>query len=233
MMTNPRQRRLKEFQNLSCGGALSFVLKTMEDSVHSSAMKLISHGAAREVTGSCHELQIGDPSTGSGQVKRILLDCGLFHGSRRTAVEKNATFTFDPAQDIDALVLSHAHMDHVGRIPLLYKKGYRGPVFCTFATKDLAEVMLKDSGYIQEKDEEFYCKHLAKSMMQCEGPLYTQKDAEACMTLFQCQHYDNWFDVVPGVIRAQFIEAGHVLGAAMVLMEIQENGRTRRIGFSG
>ena len=221
-MTNPRQRRLKEFQNLSCGGALSFVLKTMEDSVHSSAMKLISHGAAREVTGSCHELQIGDPSTGSGQVKRILLDCGLFHGSRRTAVEKNATFTFDPAQDIDALVLSHAHMDHVGRIPLLYKKGYRGPVFCTFATKDLAKVMLQDGGYIQEKDEDFFRRHCAETMIPCDGPLYTQKDALDCMEIFIGKNYGEWFTVVPGV-KAKFLDAGHVLGAAMVVLEIDQS----------
>ena len=88
-------------------------------------MKIIPHGAAREVTGTCHELQVGG--------KRILLDCGLFQGKREEAAQKNASFTFDPATDIDALILSHAHMDHAGRIPLLYKKGYRGPVLCTYA----------------------------------------------------------------------------------------------------
>src|SRR3989338_3038472 len=186
-------------------------------------MKIISHGAAREVTGTCHEIQVGD--------KRILLDCGLFQGHRQEAAAKNSTFSFKPT-DIDAVVLSHAHMDHVGRIPLLYKKGYRGPVLCTFATKDLAEVMLKDSGYIQEKDEEFYCKHLAKSMMQCEGPLYTQKDAEACMRIFRGVSYNDLFDVCDG-IRAQFLDAGHIIGAAMVVLEIKESGKTRRIGFSG
>jgi metallo-beta-lactamase family protein len=188
-------------------------------------MKLISHGAAREVTGSCHELQIGD--------KRILLDCGLFQGSRKKAVEKNATFAFDPAQDIDAVVLSHAHMDHVGRIPVLWKKGYRGSVFCTYATKDLAHVMLQDSGYIHEKDEEYFCKHLPKSMIPCEGPLYTQQDAIDCGEIFKGINYEEWFDVLPGIVRAKFLDAGHVLGAAMVVLEITENGKKRMIGFSG
>jgi metallo-beta-lactamase family protein len=187
-------------------------------------MKIIPHGAAQEVTGSCHELQIAG--------KRILLDCGLFQGRRQESAEKNATFTFDPSKDIDAMILSHAHMDHVGRVPVLWKRGYRGPIHCTYATKDLSAVMLADGGYIQEKDEEFHCKHLQKSMMQCDGPLYTQKDAAACMELFKGKNYNEWFPVLPG-IRAQFIEAGHVLGAAMVIIEAEENGVTRRIGFTG
>lgn len=187
-------------------------------------MKIITHGAAREVTGTCHELQVNG--------YRILLDCGLFQGHREESSVKNATFAFNPATDIDALVLSHAHMDHVGRVPLLWKKGFRKPVYCTYATKDLAAVMLADGGYIQEKDEEFHCKHLAKSMMACEGPLYTQKDAMDCMEIFQGQNYGQWFQVVPGV-KVQFIDAGHVLGAAMVLIDIEENGQTRHIAFSG
>lgn len=185
-------------------------------------MKIIPHGAAQEVTGTCHELQVNG--------KRILLDCGLFQGRRRETAEKNAQFTFNP-KDIDAVVLSHAHMDHVGRIPVLWKRGFRGPIHCTYATKDLSAVMLKDGGYIQEKDEEFFCKYLSKSMMACDGPLYTQKDAEDCMTLFQGKNYNEWFDVVPGV-RVQFLEAGHIVGAAMLVIEVTENGKTRVIGFS-
>jgi len=186
-------------------------------------MKIIPHGAAQEVTGTCHEIQVNG--------KSILLDCGLFQGRRKETSQKNTDFAFVPT-DIDAVILSHAHMDHVGRIPLLYKRGYRGPVFCTYASKDLAAVMLKDSGYIQEKDEEFYCKHLSKSMMRCEGPLYTQLDAAACMQLFRGENYGDWFNVVDGV-RAQFLDAGHIIGAAMVVLEITENGKTRHIGFSG
>lgn len=188
-------------------------------------MKIIPHGAAREVTGTCHELQVGN--------KRILLDCGLFQGKRSEAAAKNAQFTFDPGKDIDAMILSHAHMDHVGRIPVLWKRGYRKPIYCTYATKDLSAVMLQDGGFIQEKDEEFFIKHCKASMLPFDGPLYTQKDAEECGVLFQGRNYNEWFDVLPGIVRAQFIEAGHVLGSAMVLMEVTENGSTRRIGFSG
>ncbi|OGJ54720.1 hypothetical protein A3D11_01365 [Candidatus Peribacteria bacterium RIFCSPHIGHO2_02_FULL_49_16] len=187
-------------------------------------MKIIPHGAAEEVTGSCHELQI---ETRNGQ-KRILLDCGLFQGKRKEALKKNAGFSFDPAKDIDAVLLSHAHMDHVGRIPLLYKKGYRGMVHCTFATMDLADVMLQDSGYIHEKDEEFFCKHLSKDMLPCEGPLYTQQDATNCMEIFEGHNYNEWIDILPG-IRAKFLEAGHIIGAAMIVVESEEE----RVGFSG
>jgi metallo-beta-lactamase family protein len=187
-------------------------------------MRIISHGAAREVTGTCHEIQAAG--------KRILLDCGLFQGKRKEAAVKNSSFDFDPAKDIDALVLSHAHMDHVGRIPVLCKHGFRKPVFCTYATKDLAAVMLLDGGYIQEKDEEYYCKHLKDSMIACDGPLYTQKDAESCMELFRGMNYGEWFDVCDG-IRAQFMDAGHIVGSAMVVLEVTEGRNTRRVGFSG
>lgn len=185
-------------------------------------MKFISHGAAQEVTGTCHELQVGG--------KRVLLDCGLFQGRRQEAAQKNATFNFK-VTDIDAVILSHSHMDHVGRIPLLYKKGYRGPVHCTYASKDLAAIMLRDGGYIQEQDEQFFCKHLKGSMIACDGPLYTQEDAVACMKLFQGHNYGDWIDVVPG-LRVQFFDAGHIIGSAQMLFQITENGVTRDIGFS-
>lgn len=188
-------------------------------------IKLISHGAAREVTGTCHEIAVGG--------KRILLDCGLFQGRRKEAAEKNATFSFHPKTDIDAVVLSHAHADHVARIPLLYKKGYAGPVFCTYATQDLSAVMLRDSAYIQEKDEEYFRKHLRASMLPSPGPLYTQSDAEECMKLFVGKNYHEKFQVVPGV-TCEFLEAGHILGSAMMVLDIERSGgKPMRIGFSG
>lgn len=193
-------------------------------------MKIIPHGAAREVTGTCHELRL--TPTGADREYRILLDCGLFQGKRAEATEKNAQFTFDPAADIDAVVLSHAHMDHAGRIPLLYKKGYRGPVYATYATMDLAAVMLKDGGYIQEVDEEYFRKRLEESRIPSDGPLYTQVDAVNCMEIFQGINYGEWFQVVPGV-RAQFLDAGHIVGSSMVVLEVSEAGKTRMIGFSG
>lgn len=191
-------------------------------------MKFISHGAAREVTGSCHEIQVETPKG----VRHILLDCGLFQGKRAEAAQKNAVFAFDPKQDVDAVILTHAHMDHVGRIPVLFKRGYVGPVFCTFATKDLAEVMLQDGGYIQEKDEEFFRKHNPNAALPTGGPLYTQDDARECMALFRGENMNEWFEVCEGV-RAQFVEAGHIVGAVMVVLEVTERGAKRRIGFSG
>ena len=190
-------------------------------------MQIIPHGAAQEVTGTCHEIQVQV----NGSQKRILLDCGLFQGHRQEAAAKNVSFPFE-ASEIDAMILSHAHADHVGRVPLLHKKGWTSPIYCTYATKDLADVMLQDSGYIHEKDEEYFCKNLAKSMLECEGPLYTQRDATECMVHFRGQNYNEWFDVCEG-IKAQFLDSGHIVGAAMVVLEIIENGQLRRIGFSG
>lgn len=187
-------------------------------------MKFLSHGAAREVTGTCHEIQVNG--------KRILLDCGLFQGRRAEAATKNANFSFNPAKDIDAVILTHAHMDHAGRIPVLFKRGYTHAVHCTYATKDLAEVMLLDGGYIQEKDEEYFSKHLKEEMLASAGPLYTQQDAQACMALFRGENYNEWFPVCEGV-KAQFLEAGHIVGAVMVVLELTEKGRTVRLGFSG
>lgn len=187
-------------------------------------IELISHGAAREVTGTCHEIRVGD--------KSVLLDCGMFQGKRSEAAVKNESFIFNPKTDIDAVVLSHAHMDHSGRIPLLYKKGYAGAIFCTYATQDLTEVMLQDSGYIQEKDEDFYRRHLPKSMIKSPGPLYTQNDAAECMRLFVGKNYHERFQVVPG-IYCTFFEAGHILGSAMLLIEIETGGKTVRVGFTG
>lgn len=196
-------------------------------------MKLISHGAAREVTGTCHELRVGE--------RRILLDCGLFQGHRKLATEKNATVTF-PLEEIDAVVLSHAHMDHAGRLPLLVKRGYRGPIFSTFATRDLAAVMLQDAGYIQEKDEEYFRKHCAQTRILCDGPLYTQGDSEKAMTYFQGVNYLQSFPVTDGV-TAKLLDAGHILGSAMVVLEMEEaaphqsqrsgTGRVLRLGFTG
>jgi len=187
-------------------------------------MKIIPHGAAREVTGTCHEIQANG--------HRILLDCGLFQGKRQESAEKNALFTFNPAEDIDAMILTHAHMDHVGRVPLLHKRGYRNPIYCTYATADLAQVMMQDGGYIQEKDEEYFVKHCPTTMVACDGPLYTQADALACVGLFKGRAYEEWFDVVPG-IRAKMLEAGHIMGAVMVVLEITENDKKTMVGFSG
>lgn len=183
-------------------------------------MRITFWGADREVTGSMHYVEVAG--------KRILLDCGLFQGRRTEAHEKNAKFPLK-AGDLDAVVLSHAHIDHAGRLPLLVKLGYKGPIFCTPATRDLCSIMLPDSGFIQEKDFEF----LAKRGRQAVGePLYTAADAAAVADHMVSVPYDRPLDLFPGV-RVTFVEAGHILGSASVVLQIDDRGAAKRLVFSG
>lgn len=182
-------------------------------------MELTFAGAAREVTGSCHIVQANG--------KRILLDCGLFQGRRQETQSKNLRLPIDVSQ-IDAVVLSHAHIDHAGRIPLLVREGYRGTVWCTAATRDLAVVMLADSAHIQEKDAEFLTRHRKDSV----APLYSMVDATRAADLMAGVPYHKTFDVTAG-IRVTFVDAGHILGSASVLLDIEEAGRKQRLVFSG
>jgi metallo-beta-lactamase family protein len=183
-------------------------------------MRLTFWGAAGEVTGSMHVLEAAG--------KRVLLDCGLFQGRRAEAHEKNARFPLQPGA-IDAVVLSHAHIDHAGRLPLLVKLGYSGPIFCTPATRDLCSIMLPDAGFIQEKDFEFLAKRGQPSVGE---PLYTAADATAVADHMVSVPYDHPLDVVPG-LRLTFVEAGHILGSASVVLEIDDLGAKRRLVFSG
>jgi len=182
-------------------------------------MQIEFAGAAREVTGSCHILRVNG--------KTILLDCGMFQGRRSETREKNARLPC-PTNEIDAIVLSHAHIDHSGRLPLLTRHGYTGPVYCTAATRDLCAVMLADSAHIQEKDAEF----LARRKQEVIEPLYGMRDAAAAVDRMIGLAYDSWFEVVPGV-RATFSDAGHILGSASVVLECTEGPVTKRIVFSG
>jgi metallo-beta-lactamase family protein len=181
-------------------------------------LRLTFHGAAGEVTGSMHLLEVGP--------YRVLLDCGLFQGNRAEARRKNAEFPAG-ALEADAVVLSHAHIDHAGRLPLLVRMGYRGPIYCTAATRDLAAVMLPDSGHIQEADAEF----LRRRGREVE-PLYTAADAQAVAGLMVAVAYDAPHDVLPG-IRLTFTEAGHILGSASIHLELDGPGRARHVVFSG
>jgi metallo-beta-lactamase family protein len=180
-------------------------------------------GATRTVTGSMHLLHIND--------KRILLDCGLYQGKRNESNERNKTFPFDPVS-IDAVLLSHAHIDHSGNLPGLVKQGYRGPVFSTLATKDLCSIMLADSGHIQEKDAEYLNKKLSKHHEDPIEPLYTFAEAQRAMEQFVGVQYDQAFDVFPG-ITATFHDAGHILGSASIALRIKENGTVKTLGFTG
>jgi metallo-beta-lactamase family protein len=186
-------------------------------------MTIEFQGAARTVTGSMHILHI------SG--KTILLDCGLFQGRRKEANQRNKVFPFDP-KSVDAVVLSHAHIDHSGNLPGLVKQGYKGPIYSTLATKDLCNIMLADSGFIQEKDAEFLSKRLIKQHQPLVEPLYTSHDAAAAMELFRGVSYEKEFDVLPNV-TAKFTDAGHILGSASIRLTIKENGAAKYLGFTG
>ncbi len=186
-------------------------------------MQLQFQGAARTVTGSMHVLTVGG--------KTILLDCGIFHGRRDEAKERNKHFPFDP-KTISAVVLSHAHIDHSGNLPGLVRQGFRGPIYCTKATRSLCEVMLKDSAFIQEKDAAFVNKKNLRKHLPLVEPLYTIRDAEETAKLFVGVDYSSVFTVIDG-IECRYEDAGHILGSAVVMLTLKENGKTVSLAFTG
>jgi metallo-beta-lactamase family protein len=187
-----------------------------------SGSKITFWGAARTVTGSMHLVEANG--------KRILLDCGLFQGKRAEARKRNSQFLFKPG-DIDAVVLSHAHIDHCGNLPNLVRQGFSGPIYCTPATRDLTAVMLADSAKIQEED----AAHLNKKHRTGEAPiepLYTREDAHRTARFCLGVPYERAQEVVSGV-QARFVEAGHLIGSAMVSLTIDGGGRERTVMFTG
>ena len=186
-------------------------------------MRISFHGAARTVTGSQHLLEVNG--------RRLLLECGLFQGRRKDAFQRNRRFPFDPRK-VDALLLSHAHIDHSGNLPLLVKKGFRGPIYTTDATAHLANIMLIDSGHIHESDAEYLNKRNKYKGGEIVEPLYTIEDAAQVAQYFVCQPYDRAFEVAPGV-QGRLVEAGHILGSAAIVLDIEEKGRQYRLWFSG
>jgi metallo-beta-lactamase family protein len=162
---------------------------------------------------------------------RILLDCGLFQGRRTEAFERNKNFPFD-ASDIDAVVLSHAHIDHAGNLPNLVRSGFKGPIYATSATRDLCNVMLFDSAYLQERDVEFVNKQHKKRKEPLVEPLYTSEDVEQTVTQMVAVRYGQTIGIADGV-TISYSDAGHVLGSAVTRIEAKESGRTTIIGFSG
>ncbi|HMN18560.1 MAG: MBL fold metallo-hydrolase [Ignavibacteriota bacterium] len=181
-------------------------------------------GGARTVTGSQHLLHING--------KKILLECGLFQGRRDDTYEKNKNFRYNPAE-IDALILSHAHIDHSGNIPNLVSKGFKGLIYATSATVDLCQIMLRDSAQLQEKDIEFVNKKRQKKNEPSLDPLYTLEDVENAMQQFVGVQYNQAIDLFPGV-RFTFRDAGHILGSAGVQLEVEESGNKKiNLGFSG
>lgn len=180
-------------------------------------------GAAREVTGSCYLVEFGGT--------RILVECGLIQGGRDADERNAAPFDFDPAT-LDAMVLTHAHIDHSGRIPLLVKRGFQGPIFAHAATADLCQVMLRDSAFLQEKDAETENRKRKRKGKPLVTPLYTQEEAEESLGLFQPLAYDRKTAIAAGIdIRLR--DAGHILGSCVVELWLHDGGLTRKIVFSG
>ena len=185
--------------------------------------ELTFHGAARNVTGSSHLLTVNGST--------ILLDCGLFQGRRAESFEKNRSFPFDPAS-IDAMILSHAHVDHSGKIPMLYRHGFRGPIICTAATRDLANIMLLDSAFLQQKDAEFVNKLHKKKGLPPVEPIYGMDDVVDALGSFQTVGYHRKTAVTPDV-DVTFHDAGHILGSAVCLLEIRDGDRTLKLCYTG
>ena len=189
-------------------------------------MKLSFHGADRDVTGSCHLLE-----TGSG---RILIDCGLFQGSRELNEENASDFGFDAA-GIDHLLLTHAHLDHCGRIALLARRGFTGEIVATGATRELARLVMLDAAHLQEEDSRRASTKLARrgANVSAAAPLYTTVDAMRALGRFgRTALYSVPLEIRPG-LRTTFFDAGHILGSASVLLECEEAGATKRVVFSG
>ena len=186
-------------------------------------MKITFLGAARTVTGSQYLLEING--------SRLLLECGLFQGRRQDTYERNRNFMFSP-KDLDAVILSHAHIDHSGNLPNLVNHGYAGPIYCTEATAHLANVMLIDSGHVQESDVEFVNKKRARRGEPPMEPLYSLEDAARVAQYFSPLNYHQEFEPVPGV-TARLVDAGHILGSAAVVLDIEEKRRKFRFWFSG
>lgn len=186
-------------------------------------MNITFHGAAQTVTGSRHLISLNG--------HHLLLDCGLYQGRRKETYQRNLNFPFDPT-DVEAVILSHAHIDHIGNLPNLVRQGYESPIHATYATTHLTDIMLRDSGHIQESDVEFVNKRRARRGKPPIEPLYTMEDAKRVAQYLVRQDYKYPFEPIPGVV-ATLVEAGHILGSAGVILELEEHGRKVRLMFSG
>ncbi|PWG64372.1 MBL fold metallo-hydrolase RNA specificity domain-containing protein [Spiribacter halobius] len=180
-------------------------------------------GATREVTGSCHLLEVGG--------RRVLVDCGLIQGSPHHERHNHDPFTFDPA-GLDAVLLTHAHLDHSGRLPLLLRQGFQGRIITHPATVDLCRIMLEDAGYLNEKEAEWQNRKRRRKGLELVKPLYTRAEARATAARFDPLEYGEPCAVAPG-ITATFHDAGHILGSAVIALDLEEAGRRRRVVMSG
>ena len=180
-------------------------------------------GAAGEVTGSCHLVTVGK--------QRLLLDCGLIQGGRTDEARNQEPFPFEPSS-IDAVVLSHAHIDHSGRLPLLVKRGFRGPVYTHRASRDLCRVMLRDAGFLSEKDAEWENRKRERKGLERIQPLFTVEDAKLALDHFKGLVYRKKYEILPGV-TLRLSDAGHILGSSIMELWLENAGKTRKLVFSG
>lgn len=186
-------------------------------------MRLTVHGAARNVTGSKHVLEVGS--------SRVLLDCGLFQGRRAESERRNRNLPFDP-RSIDAVLLSHAHVDHCGSLPTLVKGGFAGRIFATPATVDLAGILLRDSAYVQQHDLEYLNKRRRRRGELALEPVYTEEDVDDTLPRFVPIGYDAPTRVAP-TVTVTFRDAGHILGSSILEIDARERAGARRIVFTG
>ena len=186
-------------------------------------MKLHCFGATQEVTGSCYMIE--------NQSHKILIDCGLFQGIREEERRNFDPFPFDP-KEIDAVVLTHAHIDHSGRLPILFKQGFKGKIFTHPATHDLCDIMLRDAGFLNEKDVESENRKRERKGLDLIEPLYTIKEAIEAMRSFELIPYDEKHEILPN-IRIRLLDAGHILGSAIIEIWLSEKGVNRKLVFSG
>ncbi len=186
-------------------------------------MELVFFGAAGEVTGSCHILKVNG--------RQVLLDCGMIQGSRKAQSRNRDPFPFDPSE-IDAVVLSHAHIDHSGRLPLLVKRGYGGPIYTHNASRDLCRILLRDSAYLITRDVALENRRRERKGLPSMKALFSMQDAEEAIDLLTGMRYSEEREVGPGV-TIRFQDAGHIMGAAIVELRLSENGLTRKLVFSG
>ena len=186
-------------------------------------MEIHFWGAAQTVTGSAHYITVNGST--------LLLDCGLFQGRRSDAFAINRSFRYPPAK-VDAVVLSHAHIDHSGNLPNLSRHGFEGSIYATNSTVSLCELMLLDSANIQESDARYINKRRERRGEPLVEPLYTEEDAELAISQLERRNYNQAFEVAPGV-TATFVEAGHILGSAAIILDVEEKGQKTRLWFSG
>jgi len=186
-------------------------------------MKITFCGAAGTTTGSQHLIEVNG--------SKVLLDCGLYQGRRDDSIDRNRNFYFDPSS-VDAVVLSHAHIDHSGNLPNLSRNGFTGNIYSTFATRDLCQIMLADSARIQTQDIKWLNKRRVKKGLPSLDPLYSEVDAENCLRQFVNIGYDRRIPIADGV-ELTFIDAGHILGSAQVVLDIKEGDKKKRLLFSG